>query len=144
VDGLFELYCRSRGEGFGDEVKRRILLGTHVLSAGYYDAYYGTAQRARRRVLEGFTAGFAACDVMLMPCAPGPAFRIGEKTEDPLAMYLEDVFTVGVNLAGLPAMSVPAGTAEEGGSALPVGVQIVAPAFEEGLMLRVARRGGRA
>lgn len=138
-EGLFDLYCKSRGEGFGEEVQRRIMLGTHVLSAGYYDAYYTTAQRVRRRVLDDFRAAFGACDVILMPAAPGPAFRIGEKLGDPLAMYLEDVFTVGVNLAGLPGMSVPAGFVNEGGKELPVGVQIIAPAFEEGVMLRAAR-----
>jgi aspartyl-tRNA(Asn)/glutamyl-tRNA(Gln) amidotransferase subunit A len=144
-EGLLELYARSRAEGFGAEVKRRIMLGTHVLSSGYYDAYYTTALRARRRILQDFQAAFMgektgrACDVVLMPTAPGPAFRVGEKTGDAIAMYMEDVYTVGVNLAGLPAMSVPAGFVEEGGRDLPVGVQLVAPAFQEARMLRVAR-----
>ncbi len=144
-EGLMDLYCRSRAEGFGPEVMRRIMLGTHVLSSGYYDAYYTTALKVRRRVLNDFNAAFTgsagrrACHVILMPVTPGPAFRIGEKTQDPLALYLEDVYTVSVNLAGLPAMSVPCGLAEEGGKKLPVGVQVIAPAFEEGVMMRVGR-----
>jgi aspartyl-tRNA(Asn)/glutamyl-tRNA(Gln) amidotransferase subunit A len=138
-EGMWDLFCRSRGEGFGTEVKRRILLGTHVLSAGYAEAYYLRALRVRRRVLEDFRRALTLCDVIMMPAAPGPAFRIGERLDDPLAMYLEDVFTVGVNLAGLPAMVVPAGHVRDDGSNLPVGVQIVAPAFEEGRMLRVGR-----
>lgn len=137
-EGLMDLYRRSRGEGFGDEVKKRILLGTHVLSAGYYDAYYATAQKVRRKVLDDYARAFTLCDVILMPAAPAPAFRIGEKTHDAMAMYLEDVFTVGVNLAGLPAMSVPSGTAMVDGTPLPVGVQVIAPAFEEGRMLGAA------
>ncbi|MFO0830386.1 MAG: Asp-tRNA(Asn)/Glu-tRNA(Gln) amidotransferase subunit GatA [Phycisphaerales bacterium] len=144
-EGLFGLYARSRSEGFGREVKRRIMLGTHVLSSGYYDAYYTTALRARRAILEGFQGAFVGagagrgCDAVIMPTAPGPAFRLGEKTSDPLAMYLEDVYTVGVNLAGLPAVSIPAGFVHEGGSDLPVGLQLVAPAFGEARMLRIAR-----
>lgn len=146
---LDDLYRRSRTEGFGAEVRRRILLGTHVLSAGYYDAYYTTALRVRRRVLDDYRAAFARCDVLLMPAAPGTAFRLGEKTDDPLAMYLEDVFTVGVNLAGLPAVSVPvAGAPVDGADAaragMPVGVQIIAPPFEEGRMLRAAAMLERA
>lgn len=149
-EGLLELYCRSRGEGFGKEVKRRIMLGTHVLSSGYYDAYYATALKARRRILQDFQSAFMGektgrgCDAVLMPTAPNPAFRIGEKTTDALAMYLEDVYTVGVNLAGLPAMSIPAGFVVEGGRDLPVGLQLVAPAFQEARMLRAARMFERA
>lgn len=143
-EGLADLYCRSRSEGFGDEVKRRIMLGTHVLSSGYYDAYYTTALKARRRILADFEGVFAAgCHAILTPTSPSPAFKVGEKTSDPLSMYLEDVYTVGVNLAGLPAMSVPAGMAriEDGGrrTDLPVGVQLIAPAFDESTMLRAAR-----
>lgn len=143
-EGLADLYCRSRSEGFGDEVKRRIMLGTHVLSSGYYDAYYSTALKARRKILADFEAAFAAgCHAILMPTSPSPAFKIGAKASDPLAMYLEDVYTVGVNLAGLPAMSVPAGLArvDDGGRRveLPVGVQLIAPAFDESTMLRSAR-----
>jgi aspartyl-tRNA(Asn)/glutamyl-tRNA(Gln) amidotransferase subunit A len=139
-EGLFDLYCKSRSEGFGAEVKRRIMLGTHVLSSGYYDAYYNTALKVRRKILADFNAAFATpCHVILMPATPGPAFRLGEKTADPLAMYLEDVYTVGVNLAGLPGMTVPAGFAEIEGKRLPVGVQLIAPAFDESTMLRTAR-----
>ncbi len=144
-EGLYELYCRSRAEGFGPEVKRRIMLGTHVLSSGYYDAYYTTALKVRRRILNDFNAAFTGghgrppCHALLMPTTPGPAFRIGEKTQDPLALYLEDIYTVSVNLAGLPAMSIPRGFADIDGKRLPVGVQIIAPPFEESTMLRVAR-----
>lgn len=138
-DSLETLYSRSRAEGFGAEVKRRIMLGTHVLSSGYYDAYYASAQKVRRLILGDYEAAWARCDAILMPTAPSPAFAIGEKTADPLAMYLEDVYTVGVNLAGLPAVSVPAGFAGEGRSRLPVGVQLVGRAFDEATMLRLAR-----
>lgn len=137
-EGLNDLYCRSRGEGFGPEVRRRIMLGTHVLSSGYYDAYYSTALKVRRRIQQDYLAAFASCDVVVMPTTPNPAFRIGEKTADPLAMYLEDVYTVGVNLAGLPGLSVPAGLARVDGVDLPVGVQVIAPAFDEGAMLAAA------
>jgi len=134
-DSLLDLYTRSRAEGFGPEVKRRVMLGTHVLSSGYYDAYYATALKVRRRILDGFNAAFARCHAILMPTSPGPAFRLGEKAADPLALYMEDVYTVGVNLAGLPAFSVPAGFAD----GLPVGVQVIAPAFEEARLFTVAR-----
>ncbi len=149
-EGLAELYERSRSEGFGPEVQRRILLGTHVLSSGYYDAYYATAQKVRRLIRGDFDGAFTgggsrpACHALLMPTAPGPAFRIGEKTADPLALYLEDVYTVGVNLAGLPAISVPGGFAADNGRALPVGVQLVGPMGEDALLLRVARMLERA
>lgn len=137
---LDELYRRSRSEGFGREVQRRIMLGTHVLSSGYYDAYYTTALRARRKVKADFDAAFAAgCHAVLMPTAPGPAWKFGEKSADPVAMYLEDVYTVGVNLAGLPAVSVPSTPAMIDGKSLPIGVQLIGPAFEESLLLRVAR-----
>jgi aspartyl-tRNA(Asn)/glutamyl-tRNA(Gln) amidotransferase subunit A len=139
-EGLNDLYAKSRGEGFGSEVKRRIMLGTHVLSSGYYDAYYMMALKARRRIFEDFQKAFAiGCHALLMPSSPGPAFKIGEKTSDPLALYLEDVFTVGVNLAGLPAISVPTGFASEGGRQLPIGMQLVGASFDEGVLLRVAR-----
>lgn len=143
-ESLQDLYCRSRSEGFGTEVKRRIMLGTHVLSSGYYDAYYTTALKVRRRLLADFTSAFQQCHAVLMPASPGPAFKIGEKTSDPLALYLEDVYTVAVNLAGLPGMTIPAGWANEGGSRLPIGMQIICPAFEEGRMLRIARTLERA
>jgi len=143
-EGLYELYCRSRAEGLGPEVKRRIMLGTHVLSSGYYEAYYNTALKVRRRVLDDFNAAFTgraghpACHAILMPTAPGPAFKLGEKTTDPLAMYLEDVYTVAVNLAGLPAATIPCGQAAVEGARLPVGMQLIAPAFDECTLLRVA------
>lgn len=143
-EDLFDLYCKSRSEGFGPEVQRRIMLGTHVLSSGYYDAYYNTALKVRRAIKHEFDTVFSSCHAVLMPVAPSPAFRLGEKTQDPLAMYLEDVYTVTINLAGLPAMSVPAGMARDGGVSLPVGLQIVSPAFEESMMLRIARAFERA
>ncbi len=143
-ESLETLYARSRAEGFGPEVKRRILLGTHVLSSGYYDAFYASAQKVRRLILGDYEAAWSSCDAILMPTAPGPAFAIGEKTSDPLSMYLEDVYTVGVNLAGLPAASVPAGFAEVGGERLPVGVQLVGRAFDEATLLRLARAIERA
>src|SRR5690606_27648859 len=137
---LLELYVRSRSEGFGAEVQRRILLGTHVLSSGYYEAYYATAQRARRLIRDDYLKLFeAAYAAVLGPTAPHMAFRLGEKINDPLALYLEDLFTVGVNLAGLPAISVPVGVAEHQGATLPIGVQLVAPAFDERRMLLLAR-----
>jgi aspartyl-tRNA(Asn)/glutamyl-tRNA(Gln) amidotransferase subunit A len=142
-EGLFELYARTRGECFGKEVQRRILLGTHVLSAGYSDAYYVTALRARRRLLREsmhiLGRDGAACDAMLMPTAPSPAWRIGEKSSDPLAMYLEDVYTVGVNLAGLPAISIPAALAEVDGVKLPVGMQLIGAPFEDERLLSIAQ-----
>lgn len=146
-EGLHDLYARSRTEGFGAEVRRRIMLGTHVLSAGYADAYYLTALKVRRRIRDEYTGVFGSApgaDAILLPTAPTPAFAIGAKTADPLTMYLEDVYTVGVNLAGLPAMSVPAGFAEEAGRLLPVGVQVVAPAFREARMLRIGAAIERA
>jgi aspartyl-tRNA(Asn)/glutamyl-tRNA(Gln) amidotransferase subunit A len=136
---LEALYARSRSAGLGPEVQRRIMLGTHVLSSGYHDAYYTTALRARRKILEDFTRAFEACHVLLMPTTPGPAFAIGAKTNDPMAMYMEDVYTVSVNLAGLPAMSIPMGHATEGAGRLPLGLQVIAPTFGEDSMLRAAR-----
>ena len=137
-ESLHELYRRSRSEGLGPEVQRRIMLGTHALSSGYYDAYYLTALRARRRIKSDFDAAWAAgCHALLLPTSPGPAFRLGERP-DPMAMYLEDIYTVGVNLAGLPAVAVPGGHAEEGGMRLPVGLQLVGPAWQESSLLRIA------
>jgi aspartyl-tRNA(Asn)/glutamyl-tRNA(Gln) amidotransferase subunit A len=139
-EGLDGLYRRSRSEGFGAEVQRRIMLGTHVLSSGYYDAYYATALKVRALIKADFDRAFAAgCHAVLMPVSPTPAFRLGEKTGDPLALYLEDVYTVGVNLAGLPGVVVPAGFASMDGSSLPVGVQLVGRAFDEATLLRAAR-----
>ena len=122
-----DLYTRSRAEGFGAEVKRRILVGTYVLSSGYYDAYYLKAQKARRRIRDDFARAFGQADVLIGPTSPTTAFRLGEKTGDPVTMYLSDVYTIAVNLAGLPAMTVPAGFV--GG--LPVGMQMIAPHFRE-------------
>lgn len=152
-DGLLELYCRSRSEGLGPEVQKRIMLGTYALSSGYYDAYYSTALKVRRLIRQDFEAVFApadaaaACHAVLLPSSPGPAFKIGEKSSDPLALYLEDVYTVGVNLAGLPAITIPAGHAGSPGSPrgrLPVGVQLIGPAWREDQLLRIARMLERA
>ncbi len=133
---LVELYGNTRGEGFGPEVRRRILLGTYALSAGYHDQYYLRAQRARARVVSEYRAAFARCDFMLLPAAPTLPFRLGEKTDDPLAMYLSDVFTIGANLAGIPGLTVPMGL-EPGG--LPVAVQLLGPEDGEPTLLRAAR-----
>ncbi|MGD0189201.1 MAG: Asp-tRNA(Asn)/Glu-tRNA(Gln) amidotransferase subunit GatA [Rhizomicrobium sp.] len=136
ADDVVELYERSRAEGFGAEVRRRILIGTYVLSAGYYDAYYSRAQKIRTLIARDFANAFQNCDVILTPTTPGPAFAIGEKTADPVAMYLNDVFTVTVNLAGLPGLAVPAGVTESG---LPLGLQIIGKAFDEETVLRAGR-----
>ncbi len=142
---LADLYCRSRAEGFGPEVQRRIMLGTHVLSSGYYDAYYNTALKVRRKIKQDFDGAFGAgCHALLMPSSPTPAFKLGEKTADPLAMYLEDVYTVGVNLAGLPGITLPGGMARVDGRELPVGIQLIGPAWEEESLLRCARMFERA
>jgi aspartyl-tRNA(Asn)/glutamyl-tRNA(Gln) amidotransferase subunit A len=133
---ITELYEKSRAEGFGAEVQRRILIGTYVLSAGYYDAYYARAQKMRTLIKRDFEQAFARCDVLLTPATPGPAFGVGEKTADPVSMYLQDVFTVTVNLAGLPGISVPAGLTANG---LPLGLQLIGKAFDEGTVLRAGR-----
>ena len=135
ADELGALYRRTRGEGFGPEVRRRILLGTYALSAGYHDAYYDKAQRARTRIVQEYRDAFARCDLMLLPTTPTLPFRLGEKTDDPLAMYLSDVFTIGANLAGIPGLSIPMGLAD----GLPVGVQLLGPMDGEPAMLRAAR-----
>lgn len=133
---LTDLYKRSRGEGFGAEVKRRIMTGTYVLSAGYYDAYYLKAQRVRQLINEDFMRAFKEVDVLMGPTTPTPAFALGAKTADPVTMYLNDIYTIGANLAGLPALSVPCGFVSE----LPVGLQIVGPHFSEARILNVAHR----
>lgn len=139
-ESLADLYSRSRAEGFGREAVRRIMLGTHVLRAGYADRYYARAQKARRAVLDDYRRCFdLGVDAVILPTAPTPAFRLGEKTSDPLALYLEDLYTVGVNLAGLPAISLPAGFAKGDGADLPVGVQLVGRAFDEAGLLSIAR-----
>ncbi len=137
---LLEMYETTRAEGFGAEVKRRIMLGTYALSSGYYDAYYGQAQKVRTRIAEDFSASFSEVDFVVTPTSPSVAFGLGEKTDDPLAMYLNDFFTVPMSLAGIPAISIPAGLAEpaSGGPRLPVGFQIAAPAFAEQSLLDAA------
>ncbi len=132
---LMEMYRRTRSKGFGPEVQRRIILGTYSLSAGYYDAYYGKASQVRTLIMNDFREAFEQCDVILAPVAPTPAFPIGEKIDDPLKMYLSDVFTLSANLAGIPGMSVPCGFSAEG---LPVGLQIMGNYFDEKTLLRVA------
>ena len=132
---LLDLYMKTRQEGFGPEVKRRIMLGTYALSAGYYDAYYGKAQAVRTLICEDFRAAFKDVDLIVTPVTPTPAFRLGEKSEDPLQMYLSDIYTISVNLAGLPAIAVPCGFSKAG---LPIGVQMIGRAFEEETLLRAA------
>jgi aspartyl-tRNA(Asn)/glutamyl-tRNA(Gln) amidotransferase subunit A len=131
---LLDMYKRSRGEGFGAEVKRRIMVGTYVLSAGYYDAYYLRAQKVRRLITDDFARAFSGVDVVMGPTSPTPAFDLGAKVDDPVTMYLNDIYTIGANLAGLPAMSIPCGFL--GG--LPVGLQIIGPHFAEAKLLNVA------
>lgn len=135
---LLEHYMMSREEGFGPEVKRRILLGTYVLSSGYYDAYYLKAQRARTLIRQDFEKAFEQVDVIISPTSPTPAHKLGELKDNPLAAYLEDVFTIPVNLAGLPGISIPCGIVEEGGSKLPVGLQLIGKPLDETTLLRVA------
>ncbi|MEO1510565.1 MAG: amidase family protein, partial [Planctomycetota bacterium] len=141
---LEAMYVRSRTEGFGPEVRRRIMLGTQVLSGGYERAMYMKALKARRLIKRDFDRAMAedgsGCSLVLTPTTPGPAFRIGEKAGDAMAMYLQDIYTVSVNLAGLPAVSIPAGSAEDGGDELPVGVQLVGPTFGEERLLGHAQR----
>jgi aspartyl-tRNA(Asn)/glutamyl-tRNA(Gln) amidotransferase subunit A len=131
---LDEMYENTRAAGFGAEVRRRILIGTYVLSAGYYDAYYLKAQKVRTLIFRDFQEAWKKCDVILTPTAPSAAFGIGDKADDPIAMYLNDVFTVPVNLAGLPGMSVPAGLSGEG---LPLGLQLIGKPFDEPTLFRV-------
>jgi len=134
--GLRELYSKSREEGFGPEVKRRIMLGTYALSAGYYDAYYLKAQKVRTLIRQDFTQAFEKVDAILTPSSPTPAFKLGEKVDDPLAMYLMDVFTLPCNLAGLPGLSVPCGFTKAG---LPIGLQLMGKPFDEARLLQIAR-----
>ena len=134
---LLDMYCKTRAEGFGIEVKRRIMIGTYALSAGYYDAYYLKAQQLRRLIAEDFRQAFESCDVIMGPATPTTAFKIGEKTDDPVAMYLNDIYTVPTNLAGLPGMSIPAGFDPKG---LPVGLQLVGRYFDEARLLNVAHQ----
>ncbi|MCH7536326.1 MAG: Asp-tRNA(Asn)/Glu-tRNA(Gln) amidotransferase subunit GatA [Proteobacteria bacterium] len=136
AEDLLDLYCRSRGEGFGDEVKRRIMTGTYVLSAGYYDAYYLKAQQVRQLISDDFKKAFAEVDVIAGPTAPTPAFKLGEKVDDPITMYLNDIYTIGANLAGLPGISVPCGFVND----LPVGLHLVGTHFGEETLLRCAHQ----
>ena len=133
---VVELMMKTRGEGFGDEVKRRIILGTYSLSAGYYDAYYGQAQKVRTLVIRDYERAFERFDVLVSPTSPTTAFRIGEKTDDPVAMYLSDIFTIPANLAGVPAISVPCGTDQDG---LPIGLQLTGRVLDEATVLRAAQ-----
>ena len=133
--GVHEMYRKTREEGFGDEAKRRIMLGTYALSSGYYDAYYAQAQKVRTRIIEDFRAAYARYDILVSPTAPSVAFGIGEKIDDPLAMYYQDLCTIPVNLAGIPAISIPGGLS----NGLPVGVQLMSDHFTETMLLRAAR-----
>jgi aspartyl-tRNA(Asn)/glutamyl-tRNA(Gln) amidotransferase subunit A len=134
---LVDMYCKTRAEGFGAEVKRRIMIGTYALSAGYYDAYYLKAQKLRRLIANDFAQAFERCDVIMGPTSPTTAFKIGAKSDDPVAMYLSDIYTISVNLAGLPGMSIPAGFAPDG---LPVGLQLIGKYFDDARLLNVAHR----
>ena len=135
AESLAGMYEQTRDAGFGAEVKRRIMLGTYALSAGYYDAYYGRAQQGRTLIRRDFEQAFAHVDVVALPTTPGAAFRLGERLDDPLQMYLADVFTVGAPLAGLPAISIPCGFTA---GRLPVGLQLIGRSFDEELLLRTA------
>jgi len=141
TDNIIDMFSRTRREGFGDEVKRRLMLGAYVLSAGFYDAYYLKALKVRTLIKRDFENAFENVDVICMPVAPTPAFKLGEKVNDPLQMYLEDIFTISANLAGIPGVSVPAGFTP---GRLPVGLQILAPIFEEGRLIRAAHAFERA
>ena len=134
---LTDMYCKTRAQGFGAEVKRRILIGTYVLSAGYYDAYYLQAQRLRRLITDDFNRAFEKCDVIMGPTTPTTAFNLGAKTDDPVAMYLSDIYTISVNLAGLPGMSIPAGF---GADNRPVGLQLIGKYFDEARLLNAAHQ----
>jgi aspartyl-tRNA(Asn)/glutamyl-tRNA(Gln) amidotransferase subunit A len=133
---LISTYSKSRGEGFGKEVQRRIMLGTYALSSGYKDAYYLKALKVRRIIKNEFDAAFANCDVIMGPTSPTAAFKFGEKTDNPLAMYLSDIYTISCNLAGIAGMSIPCGFTSTG---LPIGLQLLSPAFDEDRMLRIGR-----
>jgi aspartyl-tRNA(Asn)/glutamyl-tRNA(Gln) amidotransferase subunit A len=131
------MYTQTRSKGFGSEVKRRIMLGTYVLSSGYYDAYYTKAQKVRRLIKEDFDKAFSEVDVILTPTSPFTAFKIGEKSSDPLEMYLSDIYTTSANLAGIPGISIPVGTDSKG---LPIGMQLLANQFNEEILLQTAKR----
>ncbi len=135
AEELVDMYRRTRDQGFGPEVKRRIMLGTFVLSSGYYDAYYRKAQQVRTLIKEDFQCAFERCDAIVTPTSPTPAFLLGEKTDDPLTMYLSDIYTCIVNLAGVPGISVPCGLSSAG---LPIGMQLIGRHWDEALLLRLA------
>ena len=132
-DDLIDMYKKTKSKGFGPEVQRRIIIGTYALSAGYYDAYYGRASKVRTLIMEDFSKAFGTCDLILSPVAPSPAFKIGENTDDPLTMYLTDIFTLSANMAGIPGISIPAGYSSNG---LPIGIQMMANRFDEMSLLR--------
>jgi aspartyl-tRNA(Asn)/glutamyl-tRNA(Gln) amidotransferase subunit A len=138
VSGLLDHYGRTREEGFGPEVKRRIILGTYVLSSGYYDAYYLRAQKVRTLIRQDFATAFEQVDAIVCPTSPTPAFKLGERTSDPLSMYLADIFTLAANMAGICGISIPCGFLEEEGKQLPVGLQILGPELNESTVLQVA------
>lgn len=140
ADGVHEMYRKTREEGFGAEVKRRIMLGTYALSSGYYDAYYAQAQKVRTKIVEDFREAFSRYDVLVSPTSPSVAFEIGAKTDDPLAMYLQDICAVPASLAGVPAISIPGGLSD----GLPVGVQLMGDHFTEPMLLRAARAAEQA
>jgi aspartyl-tRNA(Asn)/glutamyl-tRNA(Gln) amidotransferase subunit A len=135
ADALREMYMRTREEGFGPEVKRRIMLGTYVLSSGYYDAYYSKAQKVRALVKQDYAKAFAKCDAILTPTSPSTAFKLGEKSDDPLAMYLNDIYTVSANLAGVPAVSIPCGLSNE---RMPIGTQLIGNFWSEATLLNLS------
>jgi aspartyl-tRNA(Asn)/glutamyl-tRNA(Gln) amidotransferase subunit A len=137
VKDIVELFSRSRDEGFGDEVKRRIMIGTYALSSGYYDAYYISALKMRTLIRRDFERAFETCDAIVSPTSPTPAFNVGE-TSDPLSMYMNDVFTVTCNIAGIPGISIPCGFTS-GDTPLPIGLQLLGPAFSESKLMRIAR-----
>jgi aspartyl-tRNA(Asn)/glutamyl-tRNA(Gln) amidotransferase subunit A len=134
---LLKMYRSTRSQGFGQEVRRRIILGTYALSAGYYDAYYGKASQVRTLIKNDFEKAFESCDAILSPVAPTPAYRIGETLDDPLTMYLSDIFTLSANLAGIPGLSVPCGFSDDG---MPIGLQIMGRHFNEAMLFRIARQ----
>jgi aspartyl-tRNA(Asn)/glutamyl-tRNA(Gln) amidotransferase subunit A len=134
-ENIVEMYSKTRAAGFGQEVKRRIMLGTYALSSGYYDAYYLKALKVRRLIKQDYDKAFEKVDVIVTPTAPNPAFRFGEKTGDPLTMYLEDIFTISINIAGVPALSLPCGFSQSG---LPIGLQLIGKPFDEATLLRAA------
>jgi aspartyl-tRNA(Asn)/glutamyl-tRNA(Gln) amidotransferase subunit A len=135
---MLDLYGRTREEGFGPEVKRRVVLGTYVLSSGYYDAYYLRAQKVRELIRQDFAQAFEKVDALISPTSPVPAFKLGERTKDPLQMYLADIFTIAANLAGICGISVPCGFAKVDGQRLPIGLQLLGKPLDEGRILQIA------